>query len=266
MRPPGTLAYPLPAGAVLDRLALLRVKQDLLTHPPHRRIAAAEHALVLRAWTGSGLPAPRELPAYASMSVVHRMLWNLENVVRAAERQGDLGPGFVAVTARIHRLNAVRAAHRRAADADTAGTGVDLVEVPQCLDAYADRIAIAEVRRHRRPDTNQVGHLILRDSWLSRGLPDLFDGDLFRRLCHTNDRLWSAKEELETTLPHAPVAACRRVYLVNDARVRAKRRVAEALRCALRDVKEYVRYPPPAGWDDQSLTWSLPAPTPEGRR
>ncbi|MGK5740375.1 hypothetical protein [Micromonospora sp. URMC 103] len=247
-------------GAALDRLALLDLKRRLLRLEGHRRTAVDEHGRLRAAWLAAGLPPPETTAPYPLLSSVHRTLWRLENAVRDAERRRAFGPEFVALFARIQRSNADRAGHRRLADAAlAAGGGAGLLEVPAGLDTYADQIAIDEVRHGRDPAHPLTLAKVLRDVWLSDGLPDLFDGADYRRLRLANDRLWSVKDDLDAGLAGSgpAVATCRSLYLVNDARSRVKRRIAVALGSALRDVKEYAAYPLPASWDPARLDWRV---------
>lgn len=254
-------ARPLPyyatVGAVLDRLALLDVKRELLRDEDHRRLAAAEKAELDAAWTLGGLPPPRGVRAYALLHSVHRRLWQLENAARTAERRRAFGPDFLCLFDDIQRLNADRAGHRRLVDTSLGDGTTTLVEVPAGLDTYADQIAIHHVRQRRRGTPASAGAEVLREVWLAHRLPDIFTGTVFRRLSLANDRLWAVKEELDLGLagPGPSVDTCRSLYLVNDARCRAKNLIAVSLESPLRDVKEYVPYPMPAGWDAGTLSW-----------
>ncbi|MEU4555110.1 hypothetical protein [Micromonospora violae] len=245
-------------GAVLDRLALLDVKRELLHDEHHRRIAAVEAAGLDAAWAAAGFRPPRTVPAYALLGSVHRRLWHLENATRTAERRGAFGPKFRHLFADIQRLNADRAGHRRAVDTSFGdGSETALVEVVVGLDIYADQIAIQRVRQQRLGAPTSADADMLSEIWLAYRLPDIFAGDAFRRLHLANDRLWTVKAELDAGLAgRGPsINTCRSLYLVNDARCRAKKFIALALESPVRDVKEYAPYPLPTGWDDGTLSW-----------
>jgi hypothetical protein len=107
------LSAPTPVGDVLDRLTILGIKVERLPEGP-RAAASEEHAALLAAWLGAGLPAPVEVPEYAALAVVNRALWDVEDRLRAAEARGDFGPAFVADARAVYRTNDRRAALKRA--------------------------------------------------------------------------------------------------------------------------------------------------------
>lgn len=258
MTPPRTLPHVVTPGAVLDRIALLEVKDALLRREENRRQVAMERPMLAAAWTDVGLPPPQSFGPYPDLRRIHRTLWALEDAARDAERRREFGMDFVDLVCRIQGLNADRAATRRAVDS-LVGTehGIQLLDPPSGYDSYADQIAIGEVRTKRRPGADPESHEVLRELWLAHGLPDIFATETFNRLRLANDRVWCVKDRInaEWAAGRPSVQTCRSLYLVNDARVRIKRHIAVTLRSALCDVKEYVQYGVPDHWDGDALAW-----------
>jgi hypothetical protein len=108
-----------PYGEVADRISILLLKEA--------RIAGnSRHRLLLEAaWAAEGLPDLRELPEWADLCSVNAGLWDAEEALRAAEREGRFDDAFVEAARSVYRLNDRRAALKRAIDV---GLGSPLVE------------------------------------------------------------------------------------------------------------------------------------------
>ncbi|MER7676811.1 hypothetical protein [Streptomyces sp. NPDC096934] len=245
-------------GTVLDRLSILKVKLDRLSSPANLALTATEQRSLAESWAAAKLPAPEATREFQLFLTLNSQLWALENQIRDAERRQVFGPLFIEMMSRINQLNGERARCRKAAEqAMFEARSVDLVEVECGLGAYADQIAIGRVQTQRDPSRGSRSWKVLRDLWIGQGLPGVFDGELFRALCQANDRLWTAKDDIQAALlvGTGRPQVYRSLYLINDARARVKRELGDSLGSALTEAKEYTPYAVPQAWDPRTLTW-----------
>jgi hypothetical protein len=92
---------PVSWGELLDKIAILRIKTDLLRAPEARANAASELALLLQAAPLS--PGTAELEA--ALLAVNTRLWRIEDLIREKEAAKDFGPGFVALARAVYHEN-----------------------------------------------------------------------------------------------------------------------------------------------------------------
>ncbi len=118
------LLAPAPAGDVLDRITILRIKAARVSGEAAANVDRELSALVA-AWTDAVLSAPEAAPEFAGLAEVNLALWEVEDRLRAFEAAGDFGPAFVADARSVYRINDRRAALKRAVNLRL---GSDLVE------------------------------------------------------------------------------------------------------------------------------------------
>jgi len=110
------VTIPIGYGEAFDRLTILRLKAARLTgENQHRANEEAEdlEARLLAAleWdTLEGVQAINELHA------VNSRLWEIEDRLRAMDKAGDFGVGFVAAAKDVYNLNDERARLKRTTD------------------------------------------------------------------------------------------------------------------------------------------------------
>jgi len=107
------LLAPAPAGDVLDRITILRIKATRVSGEAAANVARELSALVAT-WAEAGLGAPEAAPELAGLAEVNLALWEVEDRLRAFEAAGDFGPAFVTDARCVYRINDRRAALKRA--------------------------------------------------------------------------------------------------------------------------------------------------------
>ena len=101
---------PVSWGEVLDKITILEIKADRLRDPA--ALANVRHELsLLRAACGDVRPPAAML---AGLRGVNLRLWCIEDRIRAHERAGDFGPGFVALARAVYHQNDERGRIKRA--------------------------------------------------------------------------------------------------------------------------------------------------------
>jgi tetratricopeptide (TPR) repeat protein len=100
-------------GELLDKLTILQIKAQRLTDPRKQANVAAELAHLTDIYE-------REIPLdsagrrlLAELRAVNEALWQIEEDLRACERQQDFGPRFVDLARAVYRHNDQRAALKR---------------------------------------------------------------------------------------------------------------------------------------------------------
>ncbi len=104
---------PVAPGELLDRVSILEIKSARMADPSKRAQVRAElEALRLAGPSpADGAEAIRRLAA--EMKAANEALWDLEDALRACEREGDFGPRFVELARSVYRRNDERAALKR---------------------------------------------------------------------------------------------------------------------------------------------------------
>lgn len=120
------MLVPAPLGDVVDRITICRLKTERISDPARLAHARRELTALTEAWRAEGHPEVESLQAWAPLLAVNAALWEVEDLLRDCERQGDFGPRFVELARSVYRLNDQRAVHKRAIN-DALGS--DLVEV-----------------------------------------------------------------------------------------------------------------------------------------
>lgn len=102
-----------PYGDVVDRIAILLLKERHLDDGPRRENVRAELAALREAWRDEGLPPIEGLAAWEALSLVNSRLWDVEDALRDCERNTDFGAEFVRLARSVYVLNDERAALKR---------------------------------------------------------------------------------------------------------------------------------------------------------
>ena len=103
----------LPLGDVVDKVTILRIKSERIDDPNKRANVSRELDTLLTAWQEAGLPQMESLAPWEPLLTVNGELWDVEDALRAHERDGDFGSNFVALARSVYRLNDRRAALKR---------------------------------------------------------------------------------------------------------------------------------------------------------
>ncbi len=112
-------------GELIDKIAILEVKRARLGDAAQRAHVEAEYAM-LRAARDAALPPGIDIAADAGALLnINRTLWDIEDDIRARERDRDFGPEFIALARAVYTTNDRRAAIKRRLNE---ALGSDIVE------------------------------------------------------------------------------------------------------------------------------------------
>jgi Family of unknown function (DUF6165) len=110
------LMVPQPYGEVVDRLVILGLKCERIRDEARRAEAARFRDALDERWRALGLGGVEELPEHAPLRAINAELWDVEDALRARERDGRFDDGFVALARRVYRANDERAALKASID------------------------------------------------------------------------------------------------------------------------------------------------------
>jgi hypothetical protein len=110
------ILIPVAAGELFDKKTILEIKEQRIRDP--RQLANVEHELGLLAAIAANLTAGLDCAEplerlECELREINTALWDLENAVRAHERSGVFGQGFVDTARAIYAGNDRRAAVKR---------------------------------------------------------------------------------------------------------------------------------------------------------
>lgn len=100
-------------GEVVDKISILRLKQERIRDPAARRHVDAELTALEAAWDCEDRPALQSLPDWAELCAVNAQLWDTEDALRDCEARQDFGELFVQNARAVYRLNDRRASLKR---------------------------------------------------------------------------------------------------------------------------------------------------------
>jgi len=249
-------------GDILDRITILELKLANLSDVCDRETCRAEHHSLTCSWDSADIMPMAELPEYEQLRDLNRTIWDAETRFRDIERRQEFDDELPVIIRDAHEVNERRTELRRQATEKVAARhDTDLLETSSSLDAFADRIAIAQLIAARTGSISTDMANALREIWTGSGLPDIFDGADYCRLYLANDRLWDVKRAMDSWLYNDdfgtdPVPVGRSLYLINDARFRIKVKIAHDFGSAFWETKRYPRYDIPTDWDSGLLRWA----------
>jgi hypothetical protein len=130
---PAALTIPVSAGELLDKITILTIKRQRVRDDRKRSAAARELDVLEQAATHVRVADEAgEIAALASgLEKINGALWDVEDALRAMERDGDFGAAFVEAARSVYRLNDERA---RLKNAINQVVGSALVEVKEYTD------------------------------------------------------------------------------------------------------------------------------------
>lgn len=107
------LSVEVSAGELVDKVTILEIKAERLSAAEALENVRRELAS-LTAARDAALPATPELARLCGeLKAVNETLWQVEDDIRACERQRDFGPTFVELARAVYRTNDRRAALKR---------------------------------------------------------------------------------------------------------------------------------------------------------
>ncbi len=119
------LLVPISVGELFDKISILELKERAISDPARRGNVIRERR-ALEAVRRREIASTPELEAlYAQLVAVNRALWEVEDQLRAYERDGAFDADFVELARRVYRDNDRRATIKRQINKLT---GSDIVE------------------------------------------------------------------------------------------------------------------------------------------
>ena len=104
---------PVSFGELLDNIAILQIKAERMKDP--EKVANVRKELDALSATWLQHPAAQQqIPELrADLKAVNERLWEIEDAIRACERDHDFGPTFVELARSVYKTNDRRAALKR---------------------------------------------------------------------------------------------------------------------------------------------------------
>ena len=100
-------------GELLDKITILEIKKSKFEDPAKLRNVTAELETLARE-RDRALDLDSEAQRLVGeLEAVNRALWDIEDEIRACEREGDFGPRFVELARSVYKRNDRRAALKR---------------------------------------------------------------------------------------------------------------------------------------------------------
>lgn len=120
--PDGVALVPLSIGELIDKLTILEIKSERIDDEEKLGNVRREAAMLERALAelnvGSAFAALR-----AELKAINEALWEIEDLIRDCERDGEFGERFIALARSVYRTNDRRAAVKRQIN-EGAGAGI----------------------------------------------------------------------------------------------------------------------------------------------
>ena len=108
----GTISIEVAPGELLDKLTILDIKLARLDDENKLRNVATERGVLGGAFAVLAADA-RIAGLHQDLRAVNEALWCIEDEIRACERRGDFGPGFIELARSVYKRNDERAAIKR---------------------------------------------------------------------------------------------------------------------------------------------------------
>jgi hypothetical protein len=108
-----TIDIPGAVGELIDKIAILRIKERRIDDPEKLANVRRELALLTAKRDESGLARTDLAPLEAELATVNERLWDVEDEIRLCEKAGDFGERFVALARAVYVVNDRRSAIKR---------------------------------------------------------------------------------------------------------------------------------------------------------
>jgi uncharacterized protein DUF6165 len=102
-------------GDAADRITILMIKGERIGDAEKLKSVHAQLDALTKAFQVARTPEFDAL--FAKLKAINETLWDIEDDIRAHERRGDFGAGFVELARSVYRSNDRRAALKREIDA-----------------------------------------------------------------------------------------------------------------------------------------------------
>jgi hypothetical protein len=107
------LLAPISVGELYDKIAILEIKAALLSDPAQRANVVRELAALEAVRDREVVPSTELQHLCGELKAVNRRLWDIEDALRAHERDSRFDAGFVELARSVYRENDRRAALKR---------------------------------------------------------------------------------------------------------------------------------------------------------
>ncbi len=115
-RPPQMIRAPCSIGELIDKITILRIKAERIADASKLGNIRRELELLEDIARDEGLVGAAIESLADRLAQVNASLWDVEDALRACEREGDFASRFVALSRSVYVLNDERAALKRAAN------------------------------------------------------------------------------------------------------------------------------------------------------
>jgi Family of unknown function (DUF6165) len=106
------ISVPISAGELLDKITILRIKEQRITDPAKLANVRKELRALEHVWRSAvRLPVDDE---EAQLTHVNETLWNIEDHIRDEERRKNFGARFIELARQVYLTNDRRAEIKRA--------------------------------------------------------------------------------------------------------------------------------------------------------
>ena len=99
------ILVPVSPGELLDKISILEIKSERMTDPGQLVNVRAELGLLRETWSSTVHEDNVLRSLHADLRQVNQKLWDIEDDIRAKERAGDFGEGFVALARSVYFTN-----------------------------------------------------------------------------------------------------------------------------------------------------------------
>jgi Family of unknown function (DUF6165) len=100
-------------GELIDKMTILEIKLEKMSSPQQLANVRREYDLVHRTFAERVASAPALLDLIAKLKAANAALWDIEDDIRAHERDKNFGESFVQLARAVYRTNDERAAIKR---------------------------------------------------------------------------------------------------------------------------------------------------------
>lgn len=108
-----TLLVPIAPGELLDKISILEIKAERITHTEALANVQHELELLTELWRKTSLENAHIAELRAQLKHINEQLWQIEDDIRDCERIGDFGETFVELARAVYKTNDRRAAVKK---------------------------------------------------------------------------------------------------------------------------------------------------------
>ena len=104
-----TLLVPIAPGELLDKISILEIKAERITHTEALANVQHELELLTELWRKTSLENAHIAELRAQLKHINEQLWQIEDDIRDCERDGDFGETFIELARAVYKTNDRRA-------------------------------------------------------------------------------------------------------------------------------------------------------------